>query len=60
MEAEVKYGFEQIKVSDKIILVHGDPKGREVLASETMEEIMSKMDKTTRIISATKNMIVEF
>lgn len=51
--------MKQMNISNKIILVHGDKDGRDLLAKESMVELM-KIDKTTRVISATKNMHVEF
>ncbi len=51
--------IKEMNVSDKVILVHGEKKGRDILAKEVMEECM-KVNKTTRVVSAERNMIVEF
>ena len=45
--------------TEKIILVHGEIVGRRQLAKDAMEELM-KVNKTTRIVSAERNMKVEF
>jgi metallo-beta-lactamase family protein len=51
--------MKEMKVSNKIILVHGDLNGRRKLANDAMEEIM-KENKTTRVVSAERNMTIEF
>lgn len=45
--------------ADKIVLVHGDIKDSKTLAQEAMDEIM-RVNKTTRVLSAEKNMHIEF
>jgi hypothetical protein len=51
--------MKEMNVTDKIILVHGEKEGRDVLAQEAIEEIM-KVNKTTRVVSAERNMKIEF
>jgi predicted metal-dependent RNase len=51
--------IKEMNVSDKVILVHGEKNGRDVLAKEVVEECM-KVNKTTRVISCERNMIIEF
>lgn len=51
--------IKEMNVTDKIILVHGEQEGRKQLAIEAMEECM-KINKTTRIVSAERNMRIEF
>jgi predicted metal-dependent RNase len=51
--------IKEMNVTDKIILVHGEQEGRKDLAKDAMEECM-KINKTTRVISAERNMRIEF
>lgn len=51
--------MKEMNVSNKIILVHGEVNGRRKLAEEAIEEIM-KENKTTRVVSAERNMTIEF
>lgn len=45
--------------TDKIVLVHGEIDGRKQLCKDAMDEIM-KVNKTTRVVSAERNIKIEF
>jgi metallo-beta-lactamase family protein len=51
--------LKDMNVGSKIILVHGDSKGKRELAEE-IQEVLRSENKTTKVVPATKDMIVEF